>query len=260
MSWGRTVYCIRLSDPGWFMADLELPEGTIARVRQPVPLREQVRDQLEELIVHGALPPGHHLVESRLAEELGVSRIPVREALQRLSQEGWVELRPRQGAFVHRPTAKEVDDVFDVRTLVEVEAARRAARHATDAAVRRLFELLEEGRGVAASTDERALLATNERFHEQVTAMADNRALSDLIALLGKRIRWYFARVVTVRSAHSWAEHGELAEAIAARDAEGAAAAARRHVEHTRTAYHHKVEDQDAGEAAAGAEVGEAAS
>jgi DNA-binding GntR family transcriptional regulator len=215
-----------------------MPEEQIRRVAQPIPLREQVREQLEEFIIYGILPPGHHLVESRLAQQLGVSRIPLREALQRLSQDGWVELRPRQGAFVHRPSAKEVDDVFAVRTLVEAEAARLAARNATDGAVQTLRVLLEVGADTVGSDDERALLRANESFHEHVTQMADNLALTDIAALFGKRIRWYFATVVTARSSHSWEEHGELTDAIEARDPQRAADVMRRHIDRTRKAYH----------------------
>ena len=215
-----------------------MPEGQIQRVTQPLPLREQVREQLEEYIIYGVLPQGHHLVESRLARQLGVSRIPLREALQRLSQDGWVDLRPRQGAFVHRPTAKEVDDVFAVRALVDAEAARLAAEKATDEHIDELRKLLDEGAETVGREDERALLQANESFHGYVMEMADNHALTDIAALFGKRIRWYFATVVTLRSVHSWEEHGELVDAIAARDPQRAADIMRRHIDHTRTAYH----------------------
>ena len=81
--------------------------------------------------MYGSLPPGHHLVEADIAKKLGVSRIPVREGLQLLARDGWIDLRPRQGAFVHQPTAQEVDDVFCVRTLLEVEAPNGAQRQRT---------------------------------------------------------------------------------------------------------------------------------
>jgi DNA-binding GntR family transcriptional regulator len=74
---------------------------------------------LEELIIFGALKPGQHLVETSLAKQLHVSRAPVREALQLLHRDGWIDLRPRQGAFVHQPTLQEVDETFHVRTLLD---------------------------------------------------------------------------------------------------------------------------------------------
>ena len=94
-------------------------EAVVRPLKRPVPLREAVYDALLELITRGALRPGQHLVESELAERLGVSRQPVREALQRLSNERWVDLRPTQGAFVHQPTVAEADQLMAVRALFE---------------------------------------------------------------------------------------------------------------------------------------------
>ncbi|MET8160729.1 GntR family transcriptional regulator [Sphaerisporangium sp. NPDC005289] len=103
-----------------------------AKIARPVPLRESVFEALLELIISGSLRPGRHLAESELAEMLGVSRQPIREALQLLSGEGWVDLFPGHGAFVHALTAKEADQLLAVRTLLEAEAARLAARNHTE--------------------------------------------------------------------------------------------------------------------------------
>ncbi|MDT7765980.1 MAG: hypothetical protein QOC63_5400, partial [Mycobacterium sp.] len=81
-----------------------LNDGAARRVQRPAPLRQAVYEAIVELIVHGTLERGQHLVENELAEYLGVSRQPVREALQRLQADGWIELRPAQGAFVHIPS------------------------------------------------------------------------------------------------------------------------------------------------------------
>src|SRR5215470_2614416 len=106
---------------------------TVAMIRplqRPVPLRQSVYDALIDLIVGGELPPGQHMVETDLARQLGVSRQPIREALHRMEAEGWVDLRPSQGAFVHVPTDSEVDELLDVRALLEAETARLAAASA----------------------------------------------------------------------------------------------------------------------------------
>ena len=84
----------------------------ISPVARPVPLRQSVYEAMVELVVGGGLRPGEHLVETDLARQLGVSRQPVREALHRLEAEGWVDLRPNQGAFVHVPTDHEVDELW----------------------------------------------------------------------------------------------------------------------------------------------------
>ena len=88
--------------------------AVIRPLQRPVPLRQSVYDALIDLIVNGDLPPGQHMVETDLARQLGVSRQPIREALHRMEAEGWVDLRPSQGAFVHVPTEQEVDELLGV--------------------------------------------------------------------------------------------------------------------------------------------------
>jgi DNA-binding GntR family transcriptional regulator len=206
------------------------------------PLREQIYARLEELIVYGTLRPGEHLVESHLAERLGVSRLPVREALQLLHRDGWVDLRPRQGAFVHEATVREADEIFQMRTLLEVESARLAAKNATDAAVADLRKVLATGQQALEWADDRELVRLNSTFHASVTEIAGNRVLASTIARMDRWIRWYLSLVMRTRSADSWREHAELVEAIAERDAELAGEVMRRHAERTRSLYLHRRE------------------
>ena len=136
---------------------------TVAMIRplqRPVPLRQSVYDALIDLIVGGELPPGQHMVETDLARQLGVSRQPIREALHRMEAEGWVDLRPSQGAFVHVPTDSEVDELLDVRALLEAETARLAAAgrgaqapQARQAKLARLREICAEGQAAAEADD-----------------------------------------------------------------------------------------------------------
>src|ERR1700678_2922729 len=133
------------------MAGLTAP--VIRPLQRPVPLRQSVYDALIDLIVGGELPPGQHMVETELARQLGVSRQPVREALHRLEAEGWIDLRPSQGAFVHVPTDHEVDQLLDVRELLEGATARLAARAATPKAVASLREVWREGAAAVESGD-----------------------------------------------------------------------------------------------------------
>jgi DNA-binding GntR family transcriptional regulator len=212
-------------------------EESVRSLKGAVPLRDRVYETLEELIIYRAIEPGQHLVEADIAKRLGVSRIPVREALQLLARDGWIDLRPHQGAFVHQPTSREVDDVFSVRTLLEVEATRLAASKATHDSIPALRKILRTGRESLARADERALVMLNSQFHAHITRMGENEVLAGLIARLDKRIRWYFARVVMSRGSNSWKEHAEIVEAVAARDPDRAAEAMRRHAERTRSAY-----------------------
>ncbi|WP_181794780.1 GntR family transcriptional regulator [Streptomyces sp. WELS2] len=222
------------------MLSTGLPHGTVPRLERPGPLRERVYEALLELITTRALRPGQHLVESELAGHLGVSRQPVREALQRLNTEGWVDLRPAQGAFVHEPTEEEADQLLTVRTLLEAEAARLAAAHADSAGVAALKELCAEGEQAVAAEDVDRAVALNAAFHSKVMELAGNTVLAGLAAQVDRRVRWYYTPVARQRGSQSWIEHRELIAAIDARDEQRATRLMREHTEHTRRSYHER--------------------
>ncbi|GAA2728540.1 GntR family transcriptional regulator [Streptomyces nogalater] len=222
------------------MLSTGLPQGAVPRLERPGPLRERVYEALLELITTRALRPGQHLVESELAGHLGVSRQPVREALQRLNTEGWVDLRPAQGAFVHEPTEEEADQLLTVRTLLEAEAARLAAAHADSAGVAALKELCAEGEQAVAAEDVDRAVALNAAFHSKVMELAGNTVLAGLAAQVDRRVRWYYTPVARQRGSQSWVEHRELIAAIDARDEQRATHLMREHTEHTRRSYHER--------------------
>jgi len=207
------------------------------RIPRPVPLRESVFGALQEEIVSGRLRPGRHLVESELAEMLGVSRQPVREALQLLSGEGWVDLHPGQGAFVHTPTAREADQLFAVRTLLETESARLAAGQVDLDGVERLRDLSAQGRAALEAGEIEHAVVLNSRLHALVTEMSGNEVLAELAAQVARRVRWYHTPVAQLRGVGSWDEHDRLIEAIAAGDAARAVQVMRAHTERTRLSY-----------------------
>ena len=223
---------------------------TVAMIRplqRPVPLRQSVYDALIDLIVGGELPPGQHMVETDLARQLGVSRQPIREALHRMEAEGWVDLRPSQGAFVHVPTDSEVDELLDVRALLEAETARLAAvgggpgpesPQARSAQLTRLREICREGEAAAEADDFGAAVAANNAFHAEIAVIGGNGTLAELADIVGRRVQWYYRMVAPARGHGSWTEHAELIDAIEAGDPEKAQALARKHTERTRQAYH----------------------
>ncbi|MEU5892922.1 GntR family transcriptional regulator [Streptomyces sp. NPDC047461] len=217
-----------------------LPQGAVPKLERPGPLRDRVYEALLELITTRALQPGRHLVESELAGHLGVSRQPVREALQRLSTEGWVDLRPAQGAFVHEPTEEEADQLLTVRTLLEAEAARLAAADASKAAIGVLEEMCAEGERAVAADDVDRAVAMNARLHAKIMELAGNAVLAELAAQVDRRVRWYYTPVARQRGQQSWIEHRELIAAIADRDEQRATAVMRAHTEHTRKMYHER--------------------
>ena len=217
---------------------------TVAMIRplqRPVPLRQSVYDALIDLIVGGELPPGQHMVETDLARQLGVSRQPIREALHRMEAEGWVDLRPSQGAFVHVPTDSEVDELLDVRALLEAETARLAAASTgPDPRTRltRLREICREGEAAADAGEFGAAVAANNAFHAEIAVIGGNATLAELADIVGRRVQWYYRMVAPARGHGSWSEHAEMIEAIEAGDPDRAQALARKHTERTRRAYH----------------------
>ncbi|MEU0492252.1 GntR family transcriptional regulator [Nocardiopsis sp. NPDC006139] len=212
------------------------------RIQRPVPLRESVYEAILDLITTRALSPGQHLVETELAGTLGVSRQPVREAMQRLSNEGWVDLRPGYGAFVHTPTESEADQLLAVRAMLEAESARLAAEHASPEQIRHLRELVSAGRAATGHADTEAVVQANADFHRAVTEASGNRVLAELAAQVDRRVRWYYAPVAGIRGSASWDEHEQLVEVIEQGDAARARLLMSEHTERTRRTYHEEVD------------------
>ncbi|MEO3814557.1 GntR family transcriptional regulator [Sphaerisporangium sp. B11E5] len=215
------------------------PQGgpAIPKIARPAPLRESVFDALLDLIVNRRLCPGSHLAESELADMLGVSRQPIREALQLLNAEGWVDLHPGHGAFVHVPTVREADQLLAVRALLETEAARLAAANHTDDGVAALRALCVLGTAAADAGDVPATVKLNGQFHTTVTVLSGNTVLREFCVQIGRRVRWYYAPVARQRGRDSWREHAALADAIEAGDGERAGALMAAHTRRTRDLY-----------------------
>ncbi|WP_328666878.1 GntR family transcriptional regulator [Streptomyces sp. NBC_00322] len=224
------------------MLSAGLPQGTVPKLERPGPLRERVYEALLELITTRALRPGQHLVESELAGQLGVSRQPVREALQRLNTEGWVDLRPAQGAFVHEPTEEEADQLLSVRTLLAAEAARLAAANSGSAGIAALEDLCTQGEQAVAAEDVDLAVDTNARFYATVMDLAGNSVLAELAAQVDRRVRWYCTPVARQRGSQSWIEHRDLIAAISDGDEARATEVMRAHTEHARRTHHQREE------------------
>lgn len=216
----------------------KLSEGLATRqVARPVPLRETVYEAILELIITGELKPGQHLVEKELAEALGVSRQPVREALQWLQKDEWVDLRPGYGAFVHSPTPEEADQLLGVRTLLEAESARLAALNSTKDGVAELKQIYKSGLAALKADDVEAVVAANAELHAKITEMSGNKVLNELAAQINRRVRWYHTPVAKSRGKQAWDEHSALIDAIAKKDGDTASHLMREHTEHTRKSY-----------------------
>ena len=170
------------------------------------PLREVVSEALREAIIAGVLQPGERLMEIQLAEELGVSRTPVREAIRKLELEGFVVMVPRRGTYVADLSIKDINEVFEIRTSLDVLAAGLAAERITEEELEQMERLLVEIGEYIENEDIEKIVEVDTRF----------RAVS--IAYPG-------------RLKNTQEEHRKLLEAIAQRNVEAAQQIAREHME-----------------------------
>lgn len=193
-------------------------------------LRERAYAELRSRIVNLVYAPGQRILERDLAAELEVSRIPLREAMQMLQNDGLVVAVPRQGAIVAPFTADDVRDLFDVRESLEVLAARLAAERADEAGLAALRARMQEAREAVARHDDPAVAAANSGFHRVLVEVAANPLLSGLMRPLEARVQWLFHLTRERDLVQQCDEHQELYDAIAARDAERAARIAFDHV------------------------------
>lgn len=207
------------------------PAATRPPVKQP-PAAERVYTHIKQAVLDRRYEGGTLLTEGDLAEAVGVSRTPVREALLRLEVEGLIKLYPKKGALVLAVSAQEIADVVETRLLVEEFAARKAVP-ASAKLISRLEELLDEQRQHVAAGDLAAVSVADRCFHAEIVRHAGNEILSRLYDQLRDR---QLRMGVAVMEAHpgriaaNITEHGELLDAIRAGDADGAAQVVRRHV------------------------------
>jgi DNA-binding GntR family transcriptional regulator len=201
-------------------------------------LHDEVAAQLRERIFDGELTPGSFLDEHQLAEELKISRTPLREALKVLTVEGLVRHEPRRGCFVNEVTEQDLDEIFPVIALLEGRCAFEAAQKASDGELAALEELHQKLARHARAKRINEYYQANFAIHEAVITLAGNRWLAEVIHDLRKIVK--LARLQQLhapgRLEQSLAEHLAVFAALKARDAEGADAAMRTHLARQREA------------------------
>ena len=188
------------------------------------PLREIVSDALRQAIRDGILPPGERLMEIPLAEELGVSRTPIREAIRILEQEGLIVMIPRRGTYVADMSLKDVTEVFELRSILEELAAELAAERITNEEIEALEQHLVEIGNYMNENNLDKVVQADILFHEILVEMINNLREQTL------RFRT-LSMSQTGRLAKTWDEHRQLVEAISDRDVERARQIARIHME-----------------------------
>jgi DNA-binding GntR family transcriptional regulator len=195
-------------------------------------LREDIRDQLMEEILSGRLAPGDRLVETRIAQQYGVSQAPVREALRDLEMFGFIVSAPFRGAIVRQISVEDLVQIYPIRAVLEGLAAHEAATRIDAAGLRRLENLLVTMRNAAARGDNRAAVDAEFAFHLAIVEASGNWLLKQT----WERMRMATTTFLTVsKSHHSLTEiaerHTPVLEALRARDPKAAEAVMRRHID-----------------------------
>jgi DNA-binding GntR family transcriptional regulator len=206
------------------------------------PLIDSVYARLRDLILSNVLRSGQKLVDRDLAEQLGVSRTPVREALGRLAMMGLVEARSRRGYYVKQYTSEEMTDLYEFRRILEVNAARLAAENAEPEHLREFERILAESEKLAANPANHArTVELDLEIHDLIARASGNESLHKAIKNLMDKVMCFIwvdwvdsstTDAASIAAAHS--EHKGLIERIIDRDADGAAQHLGQHIDNAR--------------------------
>lgn len=195
----------------------------------PRALYEEVAELLRQRIFNRELAPGSWIDELKLAEEYGISRTPLREALKVLATEGLVTMKVRRGAYVTEVNEKDLSDVYHLLGLLESDAASVVAGRATAAQLKELQGLHHELEKAAG--DRARFFEINEKFHMRLREIADNRWRDQMVADLRKvmKLNRHNSLLKSGRIEESLVEHAAIMQALTARDADAAALRMREH-------------------------------
>lgn len=212
-----------------------MPERRLIPVKLDTykPLREVVFEALREAIINGTLKPGERMMEIQLAEQLGVSRTPVREAIRKLELEGFVVMIPRKGAYVAGISLKNIADVFEVRAALEALAAGLAAERITSDELEELERMLVRKGECIEEERLEELIEIDTLFHEAMYKASRNEKLEQMIHNLREQIQRFRSTSLAYpgRMKEALEEHKKIVEAIADRDVALAQQLAREHIE-----------------------------
>ena len=209
-----------------------MDQDTKARPLERRVFREEIREQLIEDILNGRLAPGARIVETRIAQQFGVSQGPVREALRDLELFGFVVSSPFRGTQVRKISTEELLEIYPIRAALEGVAARAAAGRIDQATLDHLEELIGVMREAAARDDHRAEADADHNFHHAIVKASGNRMVEHVWQTMRLSITTCLTHSITHRSLHEIAErHVAVLEALRSGDPDRAEAAIRRHIE-----------------------------
>jgi len=196
------------------------------------PLYEDVADRLREQIFSKQLASGSWLDEQSLADQFGISRTPMREAIKVLASEGLVTIKMRRGAYVTEVARTDLEQIFTILSLLEGQAAKETAIRATEAELNMLDHLHHRLEKAAADRDIEQFFEINVKFHELIQEIAGNRWMNDVIGGLRKVLKLHRKDSLTStgRLQNSLVEHREILRSILKRDEAAAELAMRKHL------------------------------
>jgi len=197
------------------------------------PLREIVFETLRDAIINQVLRPGERLMEIQLAEEMGVSRTPVREAIRKLELEGFVVMVPRRGVYVAGISMKDIHEVFEVRSALEALAASLAAERITEEELEEMERRLVEEAKETEANNLRSIVEIDTSFHDLLYKAARNERLVHFVNLLQEQLQRFRSASLARpgRGKIALEEHRKIVEALATRNGKLAGQLAREHIE-----------------------------
>ena len=198
-----------------------------------LPLRDVVFNTLRQAILTGELKPGERLMEIHLADRLGVSRTPIREAIRKLELEGLVVMIPRKGAQVAKITEKNLKDVLEVRRALDTLAVRLACKRMDDTYKKQLREACDEFAKVVKCSNTKDITEADVRFHDIINQSTGNDRLIQLVNNLAEQMYRYRLEYIKDAAYHNRLidEHEEIYNAIMEQDEERAAKAVVVHID-----------------------------
>lgn len=219
-----------------------------------LPLRDLVFNTLRQAILRGELKPGERLMEIQLAEKLGVSRTPIREAIRKLELEGLVLMIPRRGAEVAKISPKALEDVLEVRGSLEDLAALLSCERITDTEIQALAAAAESFKDIVEDGDEMKIAEADEHFHDIIYESTKNQRLVQILNNLREQMYRYRLEYIKDRGKRGMLieEHDQILQAIRTRSTEKARELMREHILHQEETVAKHLEEEEAGEHAAG--------
>ncbi|MBO8162133.1 MAG: GntR family transcriptional regulator [Brevibacillus sp.] len=207
-----------------------------SKIEQPQLFKQQVYEEIKNAIINHQILPGEPLYERNLSESLGISRTPIREAIQQLELEGWVKSIPRKGTFVNNISEKDVEEVLQLRRAIEGLVMELLIPTITDEQLEKVEQIYFSQS--AQREDNKRFIAIDKDFHNYLAELSGNSRVVQLMQTISDQMRWFGIRALNQlgRAEQTLREHEMILTALKKRDLAAAKEAIFTHIEHTRIA------------------------